>query len=232
MGMMRLLFRIAGPILVLTLLLAPALGLAQEIKLVKAKTLTLRESPATNAKAVETLITCQPVRLLDVKDKKWAKIRTIKTVDSQQKTGWVLASYLSDTGFVMVDHEKLNVRRGPGTEYAVIMNYGKNFPVRVLDVARNGWIKVLDIDGDRGWIHPNLIRFDKHYVITRLPSCNIRKGPGTDNPIVFTAERGVFLLVIEEKEGWLHVRHEDGDEGWISSKIVFGWRDVEDSKKD
>ena len=68
------------------------------------------------------------------------------------------------------------------------------------------------------------------FVITKLAESNIRTGNSTEDPIVFTAEKGVLLQVQQEKNGWLRVKHSDGDEGWISAKIVFGWQDVDDSR--
>ena len=58
----------------------------------------------------------------------------------------------------------------------------------------------MDVDGDRGWVHYKMIKFDPPYVITRLKLSNVRKGPGMDTPIVFTAEAGTLLRVIEEKK--------------------------------
>lgn len=199
---------------------------AQDHVLVKAdQYLTLRESPATNSKVIDRLVQFAPLKVLERKDKKWAKVET-----TDKKVGWVLAQYLSRTCFVRVDNDWMNVRRGPGTEYAVIMHYGRNYPLRVLDVANNGWLKVMDVDGDRGWVHYKMVQYDPPYVITRMKLCNVRKGPSTDNPIAFTTEAGTLLRVLEEKDGWLKVRYEDGDEGWISAKIVFGWLYVEEPK--
>jgi SH3-like domain-containing protein len=50
---------------------------------------------------------------------------------------------------------------------------------------------------------------------------NVREQPGTEHPVVFTAERGVNLLVLARSDRWLHVRHEVG-EGWIHDSLVWG----------
>ncbi len=212
----------------LFLFILPLAASAQQHALVKAQTyLSLREKAASNAKQIEQLLRFQPVKVLE-RNKDWARVQTVRADPAQSKTGWVLANFLSETGFVTVDHEKQNVRTGPGTEYPIIMNYSKPYPIFVLDVANNGWVKVMDVDGDRGWVHPKYLTFSPRYVITRLDPCNVRAGGGTDydtQPIVFTCSRGVFLEVLEHKDGWLRVRHAQGDEGWISAKIVFGWND-------
>jgi SH3-like domain-containing protein len=58
-------------------------------------------------------------------------------------------------------------------------------------------------------------------VITRTGLCNIRSGPGTENELVFQAEKGVPFKVIGRKGKWIRVRHADGDTGWIHSKLVW-----------
>ena len=216
----------------LLLLFVPAFAAANKHVLVKADTLTMRADPKTSAKKLETLVTYQPVEVTATEEK-WSKV---KTADGKQ--GWVLSSYLTENAFIRVDNEKGNVRRGPGTEYAVIMYFGQNYPLRVLDTARNGWIKILDYEGDRGWIHPSLAKFEPTYVITRFKHSNLRKEPGTETEILFTAEKGAIFEVIKHQttpdgKDWLFVKYADGDTAWISSNIVFGWNDIDDpSPKD
>lgn len=195
---------------------------AQALALVDAETLTLRKTAEKSGASLGTLTTYEPVTLLK-RDGDWAQVKT-----GDGKTGFVLARYLTKVGFVSVTLDKTNVRRGPGTEYAVIMNYGRNFPLRVLDVASNGWLKVLDFDGDRGWLSPKTVQAKPTYVITKLPKTNVRKDVGPDKELVYTAEKGVILEVLGEREGWLNVKHADGDVGWLSAKTVFGWLDVDD----
>lgn len=213
-------------------LLLPAIAGAQT-GLVKAeKNLTLRTEPKPKAAVVEQLLRFQPVKILDRKDT-WVKVKTVKLDPALSKEGWVVAAYVSNNGFLTVDRDKLNVRQGPGVNYPVVLIYNKTFPVFVRDVAPNGWVLVLDSDGDDGWVAPSGLSFTPRYVVTRTAQCNIRAGGGKDYekfPVAFVAEKGVYLQVVEEKDGWLHVKHEGGQEGWISSKIVFGWNDEEKPK--
>ena len=212
-------------IISLSLLLAPTLAPAQKAVLVKAESLTLRGKPSKTAPAITKLVTYQPVSILS-HDKEWTQVKT-----TQGQTGWVLSSYLTSSAFVLSDQETLNARRGPGAQFELWIEYKrKNLPLCVLDVASNGWLKVMDYEGDRGWISPKAVKASPHYVIVRRENSNIRKGVGATQELAFVAEKGVILEAVEEKEGWLRVRHTDGDEGWISAKLVFGWLDEEDSK--
>lgn len=52
-------------------------------------------------------------------------------------------------------------------------------------------------------------------VITESSNLNIRKGPGTDQPIVGKAAHGeVITLVSQTNEQWWLVRTDDGEEGY------------------
>lgn len=214
------------------LLLLPAIATAQT-GLVKAeKNLPMRTEPKAKAAVVEQLQRFQPVKILDRKDN-WAKVKTVKLDPALSKEGWVLASYLSSTGFLTVERDKLSVRQGPGANYPTVLIYNETYPVFVRDIAPNGWVLVLDADGDEGWVPPSGLTFTPRYVVTKTAQCNIRAGGGKDYekfPVAFVAEKGVYLQVVEEQDGWLHVKHEDESgvkEGWISTKIVFGWSDEE-----
>ena len=192
---------------------------AGQMVLVTAKTsLSLRKSPSKQATRIVALPTHEPVEVLQRKDATWAKVKT-----AEGKVGWVLSRYLSKTGFVSIKLQKANVRRGPSTKYAIVMELGRHWPLRVLDVASNGWLKVQDYEGDRGWVSPSIVVSDPVYVIATLETCNVRRGIGTEHPVAFTCEKGVILKVLDEQKGWLKVRHTDGDTGWMSAKIVFGW---------
>jgi uncharacterized protein YgiM (DUF1202 family) len=45
---------------------------------------------------------------------------------------------------------------------------------------------------------------------------NLREGPGMKYKVVAKAAKGTSLAILEEKEGWYHVRMESGKEAWIS----------------
>ncbi|MBM4305440.1 MAG: SH3 domain-containing protein [Deltaproteobacteria bacterium] len=51
-------------------------------------------------------------------------------------------------------------------------------------------------------------------------SVNLRKGPSMKGRITRVLKKGTKLIVLEEKEGWLHVRLKDGAEGWIAKSMT------------
>jgi uncharacterized protein YgiM (DUF1202 family) len=49
-----------------------------------------------------------------------------------------------------------------------------------------------------------------------LALVNLREGPGMKYNVVGKVKKGTSLAILEEKEGWYHVRLENGKEAWIS----------------
>ena len=88
-------------------------------------------------------------------------------------------------------------------------------------LARSGkWIHFKDFEGDEGWIHQSLVT-NTPTVITIKTKCNVRSGPGTQNRILFSVEKGIPFRTVEKKDNWIQVEHADGDRGWIYKTLVW-----------
>lgn len=112
-----------------------------------------------------------------------------------------------------------NIRSGPGTQYEVMWQVEKYFPLSILE-KHGRWYRFQDFENDIGWIHNSLVG-KMPTVISRRPKCNVRSGPGTGNAIVFSVEKGIPFKVLGKKGNWLHVEHADGDSGWIYKTLVW-----------
>ncbi|MBC2711857.1 MAG: SH3 domain-containing protein [Desulfosarcina sp.] len=112
-----------------------------------------------------------------------------------------------------------NIRSGPNTSDSVIWQVEKYHPLKVVQ-KQGRWYLFEDFEGDRGWIHNSLLS-DINAVIVKNNNCNVRSGPGTDNDIQFTVNKGVPFKVLKKKGDWLHVVHADGDQGWIHRSLVW-----------
>lgn len=115
---------------------------------------------------------------------------------------------------------KVNLRAGPGKDQKRLFVVSRGYPVRVVE-RRDGWVKVEDFEGDRAWVHGDLLSADRTVVVTG-EVVNIRRGPSTDRPVVFRAKRGVLLRYRGQEGDWVQVRHADGDEGWVYAPLVWG----------
>ena len=58
-------------------------------------------------------------------------------------------------------------------------------------------------------------------VITKEGNLNIRKGPGTDQPVVGKAAKGEIVTLVEQTSGeWWKVSTKDGEEGYAYSRYL------------
>jgi len=125
-----------------------------------------------------------------------------------------------------VNGEKVNLRNGPDRKYIVKWEYGNGFPLVVLK-KKGKWVKVKDFEGDSGWIHRNFLA-DKPRMIVKAnrnqnKSVNIRNAPGIKAKIVGKAYYGVVFTTVEQKSGWVKIKHDTGLEGWIKRSLLWGF---------
>ncbi len=112
-----------------------------------------------------------------------------------------------------------NIRSGPGTSHNVLWKVEKYFPLRVIEKSGD-WYHFEDFEGDKGWVHQSLVS-KISAVVTKNDACNIRSGPGTNNKIIFTVEKGIPFKVLKREGSWLHIEHADGDKGWIHKSLIW-----------
>lgn len=112
-----------------------------------------------------------------------------------------------------------NIRSGPGTDYEQIWQVEKYYPVVVLQ-KKGDWYEFKDFEGDRGWIHRDLLD-NATTVVIKANNCNLRSGPGTQFDIVLTVDKGIPFKVLQKKDRWYQVEHADGDRGWVFNALVW-----------
>ncbi len=135
-------------------------------------------------------------------------------------------SSLSYAEMTSVKGDKVNLRKGPGTKYSILWEYGDGSTLRVVKKQGN-WVKNRDFEKDSGWIHKSLLQYSPHVIVkvnkNNKGKINIRKGPGTANAVVGKAQYGVVLKTLQRKSGWIKVEHETGLTGWIKESLLWGY---------
>ena len=125
-----------------------------------------------------------------------------------------------------VSGENVNLRSGPGRNYPVKWEYGKGFPLKVIE-KKGQWVKVSDFERDSGWVHNTLLSESPHLIVKvnrgSKKKINIRSGPSTSKTVVGQAYYGVVFETLEKKNGWARVRHDSGLEGWIKLTLLWGF---------
>jgi len=139
---------------------------------------------------------------------------------------WAVCGQAAGITMVSVTGEKVNLRKGPSTQYPIIWELGKGFPLRVIG-SQGNWYKVSDFESDTGWIYKNLVSRKPHLIVkvnkNSKARINIRSGPGTKYKVVGKAEYGVVFETLQRGDGWVKVRHETGLTGWVKRSLLWGW---------
>ena len=136
------------------------------------------------------------------------------------------APFAVSARMVSVSGEDVNLRSGPGTEYAIKWKYGSGLPLQVIK-EQGDWIQVEDFENDSGWLHKNLVSDTGHMVVkvnkNKDQKINIRSGPGTNYKIVGKAYYGVVFKTLKQEKGWAQVKHESGITGWVKRSLLWGF---------
>lgn len=96
----------------------------------------------------------------------------------------------------------------------------RGYPLEVV-VAVEGWSKVRDASGELTWIETKSLAAART-VMVRVPLAAVRERADDGAAIAFQAQQSVILDLIEVAGPWLHVRHRDGQTGYIKSAQVWG----------
>jgi SH3-like domain-containing protein len=109
----------------------------------------------------------------------------------------------------------------PSTRADRLFIASRHYPFEVL-VKLDQWTKVRDINGEVAWVE-NKALGDHATVLVTVPLADVRAGPNAQSPLVFEAYKQVLLDVVEPAaEGWIKVRHRDGQLGFIRVAHVWG----------
>ena len=96
-----------------------------------------------------------------------------------------------------------------------------HLPVEAV-VKVEGWVKVRDSKGNLAWVEEKILS-DKRYVIVTVPLAEAYQAPNTSSPLVFKAQQDVVMEWLEPAaNGWVKVRHRDGQTGYVKTTQVWG----------
>ncbi len=110
---------------------------------------------------------------------------------------------------------------GLSTKADKIFILSRHYPLEVL-VKLDKWTKVRDVEGTIGWVENSALG-DKRHVQVSANTAEIRAMPSPAAPVVFEAQRSALLEVTgPAADGWLPVRHRDGQSGFVRGVQVWG----------
>ena len=110
---------------------------------------------------------------------------------------------------------------GPSSKANKTFILSRHYPLEVL-VKLDRWTKARDLEGTIGWIE-NIAIGAKRQAIVSMAMADIRAMPSPGAPLLFEAQRGVLLEITGPlADGWLSVRHRDGQSGFVRAAQVWG----------
>jgi SH3-like domain-containing protein len=138
------------------------------------------------------------------------------------------ASGLPLPRFVSLKSKKVNLRVGPGKDYAVSWLYLKSgLPVEVIQEYDN-WRRIRDADGVEGWVFHSLLSGDRSAIAAPWMKTkgkdvfvNMRIDPRDSGAVVARLQPGVVIKIDECNGDWCHAEA-SGAEGWVNQGEIWG----------
>jgi len=141
-------------------------------------------------------------------------------------TARVGSSGLPIPRFVSLKSARVNMRVGPGTNYAVEWMYLKSgLPVEIIQEFDN-WRRIRDVDGTEGWVNQALLSGTRMAIIAPW-----LQGKETSLPLLASKQNSSRRVAqvepgavggVEECDGtWCRMRF-SGHIGWIEQALIWG----------
>jgi len=89
-------------------------------------------------------------------------------------------------------------------------------------VVLDNWVKVRDSKGELSWVEKRVLSSTR-YVFALAPVLDVRAEPDLGASRLFQVRQQVALERLESTgTGWVKVRHQDGDIGYVRSTEIWG----------
>lgn len=109
---------------------------------------------------------------------------------------------------------------GPSLRTSKILIISPGTPVEVVS-SLEGWVKIRESGGQLAWIESKALG-DKRTVVVTAQSAQVRATANETGALVFEAQRGVILELLEPGGAWIRVKHRDGLAGFVRANQVWG----------
>jgi len=128
--------------------------------------------------------------------------------------------------FVSLKSGRVNLRVGPGRDYAVDWMYLKpGLPMEVIQ-EYDTWRRVRDADGTEGWISQSLLSGKRTAMAApwhkgKDAMVALRTRPDAGAPTVAVMEPGAMGAIESCDGSWCHVRF-SGQDGYVEQTLIWG----------
>jgi len=130
--------------------------------------------------------------------------------------------------FVTLKPKKVNLRVGPGQDYAASWLYQRQgLPVEIIQEYDN-WRRIRDADGTEGWVLHSLVSGDRAAIAAPWMRnkganvfVNLRSDSRDSASVLAKLQPGVIIKIDECNGLWCHGETQ-GVEGWVSQAEIWG----------
>ncbi|MBX9458211.1 MAG: SH3 domain-containing protein [Rhizobium sp.] len=130
--------------------------------------------------------------------------------------------------FVTLKAKKINLRVGPGQDYAVSWRYLKaGVPVEITQEYEN-WRRIRDAEGAEGWVFHSLLSGERAAIAApwmreKGPDIfvNMRTDARDSGHVIAKLQPGVVVKLDQCNGQWCHAEAKDV-EGWVSQAEIWG----------
>ena len=130
--------------------------------------------------------------------------------------------------FVSLKAKKVNLRVGPGRDYAISLRFLKSgLPVEIIQEYDN-WRRIRDADGAEGWVFHSLLSGERSAIAAPWMKgkggtvyVNMHADSRETGAVVARLQPGVVVKLDECNGNWCHA-DADGTEGWLSQAEIWG----------
>ncbi len=128
--------------------------------------------------------------------------------------------------FVSLKSARVNLRVGPGRDYAVSWLYTKSgLPVEIIQEF-DQWRRIRDADGTEGWVYHSLLSGERTALAApwlkgKNALVTVHRSAAADSATVAQMEPGVVTKVRECSFGWCEVEA-GGRRGFVSQNEMWG----------
>ncbi|MER2511901.1 MAG: SH3 domain-containing protein [Nitrosomonas ureae] len=131
-------------------------------------------------------------------------------------------------GYVTADMEFLSIAENaivmydaPSLQADKLFVAGRHLPVEVV-VDVDGWAKVRDSSGSLAWVQKKDLS-QQRYVIVTAPLADVHQSADIKSELIFQVEENIVMEWMQSDiQGWVKVRHRDGQTGYIKVNQVWG----------
>ena len=146
---------------------------------------------------------------------------------------------VDDGSMTATTTDYVNLRKGAGMNYAVILTMSKGTTASVLDNSNSGWVRVQTSGGKQGWCSRQYVKISGGRAPAPKPApapdapksitgatvtaslLRLRAGAGTSYGILDNLSQGTYLKALgTPQSGWIKVQTAGGKIGYVSTDYV------------